>query len=1171
VDHRALIAHLPRDRAASLATGEPLPEEAHGAALFADLAGFTPLTHALALALGPRRGAEALTHHLSVVYERLIGAVHEHGGTVVDFSGDAVMCWFDDARPAGAEPGPDRAVACGLALHQAVGVVGALTMPDGSRAALAVKVAVATGPVRRFVVGDPAVQVIDVVAGATVARVADGERAARPDEVVVDAATATHLGTGATLGPLRTGPEGGAFAPVASLARPVAPSPWPDLPAGRPAIEALRPWIDAAVRDLAEERVTELRPTVALFVGLGAVDVDADPASVAVLDRRVRRVQAALVRHGGTLVQVTMGDKGSYVYAAFGAPVAHEDLADRAVACAVELREAGEEADAAAGAWAFGLDQGVARTGAYGAADRRTYGVIGDATNRAAGLMVTARPGEILASAAVHRACRRAVSVEAAPPWRPKGGGDPVEVVRITQRPLVGGAGRAFGALVGRTAELHRLVDALDAVRRGPAGTIVIAGEAGVGKSHLVDAARRSLLARAEVTWLATAADDTRRSSLQAFLPVLRDLFFQDLTDDPAARRLLFDEGLDDRVAALEATGDPAAAATAAELRADESYLAALLGHRRAGSPYERHEPATRFERSLRAIDTLLRAESLRRPVVVHVRDAHWLDDDSIRVVARLAETATKHDLALLLDQRTIGDDRAGAAPVTPTHHLVLGPLPTADVSALAAVLLGGRVAPALVDHLVERTLGNALFVEQLVLHLRDDGLVEPGDDGWTAAAADPGGGALPVTLSAVLVARLDRLGESLRTAVQAAAVLGEAFEPGALAALLADDEAAGDAAPDALVAVDALVADGEAIGIWHRRDDGLVGFRHALVRDAAYDVQLDARLRARHRRAAAVLAAQGGRRTVSQAVALAHHEERAGRPRRAAAHLRRAGSLATEQFAYRDACGHLTRALALATAVDLDRDTRSRLHERLGDAAHVVGDYDRAVVHLRAAVETAGGRPPSVTVGLWTRIGEALERTGRDDEAAAAFESALAVLQDAPDLATASRIYAGLALVHGRRGELDAAVELAEVALGFAAGDDALVARAHQVLCVLEEKRGRLAAAAEHGRACLAGWEALGSRPGIAAAHNNLGLVHAASGDVDEAVAAFRVAVAGFEAIGHEHGLARALDNLAGQLVRAGDDAGAMACLEQAVAILARIGLDERGVVAAGWEGGGW
>jgi class 3 adenylate cyclase len=98
----SLNAHLPIDRLIALDAGCDLPDRGVGAALFADVAGFTALTEALALQLGPRRGAEELTRHLNRVYDMVIARVHRHGGSVVDFSGDAVMCWFDDARPDGA-------------------------------------------------------------------------------------------------------------------------------------------------------------------------------------------------------------------------------------------------------------------------------------------------------------------------------------------------------------------------------------------------------------------------------------------------------------------------------------------------------------------------------------------------------------------------------------------------------------------------------------------------------------------------------------------------------------------------------------------------------------------------------------------------------------------------------------------------------------------------------------------------------------------------------------------------------------------------------------------------------------------------------------------------------------------------------------------------------------
>ena len=189
----ALQAYLPQDRRAALAAGQPLPDACTGAALLADISGFTPLTEALTTALGPRRGGEALTDQINTVYAALIAPVDRYGGSVIGFAGDAITCWFDDAPVGGSAAAPARrgaGRACALAQQAAMSAFATLPHPAGSGTLrLAMKAAIATGPARRFLVGDPAIQVLDVLAGATLLRMAAAEHLAAPGEVVVDAAT----------------------------------------------------------------------------------------------------------------------------------------------------------------------------------------------------------------------------------------------------------------------------------------------------------------------------------------------------------------------------------------------------------------------------------------------------------------------------------------------------------------------------------------------------------------------------------------------------------------------------------------------------------------------------------------------------------------------------------------------------------------------------------------------------------------------------------------------------------------------------------------------------------------------------------------------------------------------------------------------------------------------
>ncbi|MGP1675335.1 MAG: hypothetical protein ACTS8Z_08990, partial [Candidatus Limnocylindrales bacterium] len=149
-------AYIARDRRRALAARTDMPDRVHGAALFADISGFTPLTEALAAELGPQRGAEELTAHLGRVFHAVIEELDRHGGDVIYFSGDAITCWLD---------GDDgvRATAAALAMQAAMAREGRIRTPAGTEVQLALKVAVAVGPARRFVVGDPDIQLIDVL------------------------------------------------------------------------------------------------------------------------------------------------------------------------------------------------------------------------------------------------------------------------------------------------------------------------------------------------------------------------------------------------------------------------------------------------------------------------------------------------------------------------------------------------------------------------------------------------------------------------------------------------------------------------------------------------------------------------------------------------------------------------------------------------------------------------------------------------------------------------------------------------------------------------------------------------------------------------------------------------------------------------------------------------
>ena len=271
----------------------------------------------------------------------------------------------------------------------------------------------------------------------------------------------------------------------------VQPDPWPPLDADALSDDLIQPWLLPPVYERLMsgmgEFLTELRPTVALFLRFSGIDYDADPEAQSKLDTYLQAVQRILARYDSYMIQLTIGDKGSHFYVSFGAPLAHEDDAIRAIAAALELRDLQMDFIREV---QIGVSQGLTRTGAYGGMYRRTYSTIGDAVNMAARLMQNAPLGQVLVNQNVRKATMDNFTWEELPPLLVKGKSQPVTVFRLI-------AGQEWHGIhlhepkyalpmVGRGAELDLIEQKLDLALKGHGQIVGITAEAGMGKSRLM-------------------------------------------------------------------------------------------------------------------------------------------------------------------------------------------------------------------------------------------------------------------------------------------------------------------------------------------------------------------------------------------------------------------------------------------------------------------------------------------------------------------------------------------------------------------------------------------------------------------------------------------------------------------------------------------------------------
>ncbi len=479
-----LSTYLPMDRRFVLAKKKTLPEFTKGAALFADISGFTSLTESMSLELGPKRGAEELTVHLNRVYDAIINELHIFGGSVIGFSGDAITCWLD---------GDDglHAVSCALAMQKAMRSFQTVQTAGGNQVHLAVKIAVATGDVRRFLVGDPRIKVFEVLCGDTINRLAATEHQAQRGEVVLDSKTAVILEKTVEFSEWREAEASQRFAIVKEIKPEIIKLPQGSTRSKKLTNQQVRPWLLKAVYDrLLEDKgeyLAELRPAVALFVRFNGIDFQFESDTRTILDDYICRAQRILNDYDGTLIQLTIGDKGSYFYAAFGAPFAHEDDPIRAVRAAHDLRAMSQNIQPNLTVQ-IGISVGQMRVGAYGGTESRTYGVLGDAVNLAARLMQYAEEGEILATNLIHNEASTSVIWQKMEAIHVKGKQQLVDVFRFLKfnnSPELILDKHSSVSVIGRELEIGEITQLLGKITFGHGQVLGITGDAGIGKSLL--------------------------------------------------------------------------------------------------------------------------------------------------------------------------------------------------------------------------------------------------------------------------------------------------------------------------------------------------------------------------------------------------------------------------------------------------------------------------------------------------------------------------------------------------------------------------------------------------------------------------------------------------------------------------------------------------------------
>jgi adenylate cyclase len=1133
--------YIPMDRRQALARGADLPDRMTGTALFADVSGFTPLTDALTGSLGAKRGAEELTRQLNAVYDALIDQVDRWHGSVIGFSGDAITCWFDDEDTPGL--GARRATACAVAMQDAMRPFAAVPVPDGTTVALSMKTSCASGGVRRFVVGDPKAHLLDAIAGETLQRMAHGEHAASKGENIIDEPTARVLAENAIISEWRNDEDDPdeRFAVLTGLHEPFPPDPWPDCPPIPD--DVLREWIIPEVYARLEsglgDFLTELRPCVALFLRFSGIDYDTDEDAPHKLRDYCLWIQSVLDTYDGLLVDITIGDKGSYIYCAFGAPIAHEDDAWRAVSTGLALcHPPFDYLDPVQ----IGISMGTMRTGTCGSDTRRTYAVLGNEVNLAARLMANCQPGTVLCSRRVEVAAGNRFAWEALLPIRVKGKSQPVQIARPL-RP-VSGAARFHeykGQMVGREQELHTLRTLVAPIfEEGKRAQLVyLHGEAGMGKSRLIYEFHNAIADRPH-RWLTLPAAGALNQSLYAFRAFLRGYFGVEPGQDDASKGQ-FAQRIDALIDALRGSQHPQADELRDELDKRRAFLGGLVDLHWQESAYEKLDPKLRHEIALRTLKALFLAEAATFPTILHFEDAHLLDAESQKVLIELVRESADFPLAIIAACRYDDEGKPFALPgltADDTEHIDLNALTGEGVRALGRQVLGDPLSDDFIYFLRQKTQGNPFYIEQMLLDLYERGVIldHEGELSINTDALPE----LPGEINALLVARLDRLQAHIKAVVQVASVIGNEFELRVLTHMLQEDNRLID-----------KVRRAETEAIWNARTEVEYLFRHALLSDAAYNIQLFEQLKHWHTQAAQAIETIYADSLPAQSPILTRHARRAEDRPRELTYSRMAGERAVTNFASDEAIHYLSRALELADADDHQTRyellrLREKIYDLMGARQPQAADLD--ALHDLAQVMRDPKRQAEAALGC----AQFYEVTGKYANSAESAERVIALAREHGLTREESYGHYYLGRARWRQGRLDDAThDIAEsIRLARDAGAGDIEARSITMQGLLGLVQGRYEDARGQFEAALTLRRALGDLQGEGIVLGNLAATYQYMQDLPAAARTYEEGLRLSREIGDRRSEGVTLGNLGSIHQAMGQFADAMRDFERALKI---------------------
>lgn len=1114
--------------------------------MFVDMSGFTHLTETL-LKQG-REGAERLSHILNAIFAPMVQTVYQHGGFIPYFAGDAFIGLFQKG-----ECNCNAEEILALAQHQLFLLERASEQFPEFR--IGIKVGLSVGEVNWGIVGKRPCQFY--FRGPAIEGCVESQMKAQEQQVIADEHFISALPNTQWLSPLSE-TSFCQLANDASLKFPV--------PSGTSNIEPLKPEVaEIFLPDPVIEfnQDGEFRTVVAVFLSFTGLDqYDA-------LNELASHVIEEVYSFSGYFKEIDFSDKGGVMVILFGAPVSFENNVERSLEFVSALQEQLIPMQMRSDLnFRIGMASGIAYAGIVGGEERCQYAAVGDRINIAARAMMTADWGEVLVDSEIQKSRQFQFKFKGNLTY--KGLQQRVPTYQLLgkspdQRPTF------EGKIIGRGKEQEEIRQFIkETLQNGKGGVLNIIGEAGIGKTRLLFELKHQVTSELPLYWHNCQCDQILRKSFNPFVHFLKKYFGQSGNATDEQNLSNFEDAFNGLIEELKKAGGDKTVEIGKELIRTRSVFQALIGQKIKSDFWNSLDAKGRYQNSITAISNFFLAHALRSPIVLEVEDAQWIDESSKDLLNTLLRKITDYPLILLISSRF--NEEGGEPEILSEEKikeecctwkkLVLNPLNEEEVGNLLCQRLNANAHPHLANMLCRTSNGNPFYVEQILEYFLETGQLEKTAQGWNITNENIN---VSNSVQAILTARIDQLSNLVKETIKAAAVIGREFELPVLNEVMLHNQELIKQNGNTQNVLKEQIKTAERAQIWQTTSELRYIFRHSLLREAVYDMQLKTRIKKLHKLIAAAIEKVHAENLEDKYVDLVFHYEQAEMPAKLRFYLEKAADRARDYYQNQQALKFYNK---LAVLYEVDNNSAGIARTLLSKAGilELIGNWSECEEVCRQALAAAQKASNDTLVGqAYYRLGHLLMLKGNYDQSNSHLQYAAVFFDASGNDEGMAQVYSDLGNLNFRQGLYDDAklYFIRSIQLSQKHPHHSGTANTVATLGLTYMNMGKYDDGIRWQQSHLEVCQRLNDKQGMAILYVNQGIVYSEKGDYENALACLQKGLALSEELGNKQLTSIAIGHIGIVFQRRGRFDMAMQHFESDLRISEELG-DKQGISIA-------